>query len=197
MSSVVLFLLCCINKKGDYIEDKQEIANEVVKSLFKTTTNKDVRKSPFIHKLKLNGAQYQLCTFLSGKAGSGKSHVIKSILAFLRIFCNKCDIPFYSYIVKVTVYTGVAAAQFKIPCATTIPGANHLNSKSPKRHDWVNTIIAFIDEFSFMSGPTCEKLDRRLRIQTEKMDELFRGIHVIFARDFFQIPPVCAENKAL
>ena len=54
------FLLWCINKKGDYIEDKQKIAKEVAKSLFKTTTNKDVRKSPLIQKLKLKGAQDQL-----------------------------------------------------------------------------------------------------------------------------------------
>ena len=54
------FLLWCINKKGDYIEDKQKIAKEVAKSLFKTTTNKDVRKSPLIQKLKLKGSQDQL-----------------------------------------------------------------------------------------------------------------------------------------
>ena len=89
------------------------------------------------------------------------------------MFCNKCDIPFDSDIVKVTAYTGVAAAQFKIPGATTIHGAANLNSKSPKRQssDWVNTIITFIDEISFMLTPTLEKLDRRLRIQTGKMDK--------------------------
>ena len=126
--------------------------------------------------------------FLSGKAGSGKSHVIKTILAFLRMFCNKCDIPFDSDIVKVTAYTGVAAAQFKIPGATTIHRAAHMNYKSPKRqsNDWVNKIISVIDEISFMSTPTWEKLDRRLRIQTVKMDELFGGIHIIFAGDFFK-----------
>ena len=56
----ISFLIWCINKKGDYIEDKQKIAKEVAKSLFKTTTNKDVRKSPLIQKLKLKGAQDQL-----------------------------------------------------------------------------------------------------------------------------------------
>ena len=48
-----------------------------------------------------------------------------------------------------------------------------------------------------MSTSTCEKLHRRLRIQTGKMDELFGRIHIIFAGDFFQIPPVCEESKAL
>ena len=52
----ISFLLWCRNKKGDFIEDKKKIANEAANSLFKTTTNKDVRKSPLIQKLKLKGA---------------------------------------------------------------------------------------------------------------------------------------------
>ena len=180
-------LLWCINKKGDYIEDKEKITNEVTKRVFKTTTNKDVTKSPLIQKLKFKGSQDQLRMFLSGKAGSGTSRFIKTILACLRMFCNKCDIPFDSNIVKVTAFTGVAAAQFKILGATTIHKAAHLNSKSPKTKgsDWVNTILIFVDKISFMSTPTCEKLDRRLRIQTGKMDKLFGEIHIIFAGDFF------------
>ena len=85
--------------------------------------------------------------FLSGKTGSGKNHVIKTILAFLRMFYNKCDVPFYIEILKATAYTSVVAAQFKIPGATTIHGAAHLNSKSPKRYSfyWVDTIIVFVD----------------------------------------------------
>ena len=122
---------------------------------------------------------------LSEKAGYNKSPFIKT--AFLRIFCNKYDIPFGSEIVKVTPYNSAVAAQFKIPSATTIHRAARLNSKSPKRQSnyWVHTIIAFIDEMSFMSTPTCEKLDRRRMIQTGKTDELFEGIHITFAGYFF------------
>ena len=49
------------------------------------------------------------------------------------MFCNKCDIPFDSDIIKVTAYTGVAGAQFKITRATTIHGEARLNYKIPKR----------------------------------------------------------------
>ena len=49
-----------MNKKGDNIDEKQEIVKEAAKSLFKTTTNKDVRKSPLIKNLKLKGEQDQL-----------------------------------------------------------------------------------------------------------------------------------------
>ena len=50
------FLLWGINKKGDYIEDKQQIENEVARSLFKTTTNKDVRNLPLIQKMEVKGS---------------------------------------------------------------------------------------------------------------------------------------------
>ena len=79
------------------------------------------------------GANGHLLMFLSGKTGSGKSHVIKTTLAFLNMFCNNCDLPFDSDIVKVTAYTGCAAAQLKIIGATTIHKAAQLNSKNPQK----------------------------------------------------------------
>ena len=69
---------------------------------------------------------------LSRKSGSGKSHVIKSIIAFLRIFCKTFDVPFDIDIVKVTAYTGVVVAQFKIPGATTIHRAANLKFQKSK-----------------------------------------------------------------
>ena len=100
--------------------------------------------------------------FLSGKAGSRESHVIKTTLTFLKKFCDKCDIPFDSDVIKITAYTGCAAAGLKILGATTIHRAAQLNSKNPQKHstDWINTALLFIDEISFMSKTTLAKLDR-------------------------------------
>ena len=106
---------------------------------------------------------------------------------------------FDSDVIKITAYTGCAAAGLKILGATTIHRAAQLNSKSPKKHstDWINTALLFIDEISFMSKTTLAKLDRYLKIQTGRSDRLFGGVHVVFAGDFYQIPPVAEENKAL
>ena len=158
-----------------------------------------MRKTQLIQELCSRGAKEQLLMFLSGKAGSGKSHVIKTALAFLKKFCNNCDIPFDSDVVKVTAVTGCAAANLKIPGATTIDRAAHLTNLNPKRQhpDWINTNLLFIDEISFMSTMKLEKLDRYLKIQTGRSDVLFGGVHIVFAGDFYQIPPVMAENKAL
>ena len=48
-----------------------------------------------------------------------------------------------------------------------------------------------------MSKTTLEKLDKYLRIMTWRKDNLFGGVHIIFAGDFYQIPPVVEESKAL
>ena len=112
--------------------------------------------------------------------------MIKTALAFLKKFCNNCDIPFDSDVVKVTAVTGCAAANLKIPGATTIDRAAHLTIPNPKRQhpDWINTILLFIDEISFMSTTKLEKLDRYLKIQTGRSDVLFGGWHIVFAGDF-------------
>ena len=47
-----------------------------------------------------------------------------------------------------------------------------------------------------MSTAKFEKLDRYLKIQTERSDVLLGGVHIVFAGDFYQIPPVWKE-KAL
>ena len=120
------FLLRCINQNGEHLTDKQKVINAVAKSVYESTSKKDFRKTQLIQELCSRGAKEQLLMFLSGKAGSGKSHVIKTALAFLKKFCNNCDIPFDSDVVKVTAVTGCAAANLKIPGATTVHRAAHL-----------------------------------------------------------------------
>ena len=48
-----------------------------------------------------------------------------------------------------------------------------------------------------MSIPTLVTLDEYLRIQTGRSDKLFGEVHVILPRDFYQIPPVAEESRAL
>lgn len=52
--------------------------------------------------------------------------------------------------------------------------------------------VLFIDEVSLLSEQLMSKIDHALRYATERPDEWFGGINVIFAGDFFQYPPICA-----
>lgn len=67
------FLLWCINEKGDYLSDKQKIVNEVAKSVFVNTSQRNFWKTQLIPELCSRGAKDHLLMFLSGKAGSGKA----------------------------------------------------------------------------------------------------------------------------
>ena len=143
-----------------------------------------------------NGAKDQLVMFLSGKAGSGKSHVIESVQIFLKVFCDNCDIPFDDDIIKITACTGSAASLFM--SGKTIHGAAFLrNKRIVKNHcNWVNVILLFIDEISFMSLQSLAQLDTNLRALTGNKRQPFGGIHIIFIGDFRQIPPVKAKNDS-
>ena len=48
-----------------------------------------------------------------------------------------------------------------------------------------------------MSKTTLRKMDKYLRIMTRRKENLFGGAHIVFAGDFYQIPPVAEESKAL
>ena len=89
------FLLRCIDQNSEYLTDKQKVINEVTKSVYESTSKKDFRKTQLIQELCSRGVKEHLLMFLSGKAGSGKSHVIKTALAFLS------SVPIVIYILTV------------------------------------------------------------------------------------------------
>jgi PIF1-like helicase len=58
------------------------------------------------------------------------------------------------------------------------------------RNKWRNVWFLFIDEISLVSAQLLCEIDHALRFAKERPNEWFGDIHVIFAGDFFQFPPV-------
>ena len=56
--------------------------------------------------------------------------------------------------------------------------------------EWRLVKVLFIDEVSLLSQQLISEVDHALRYTTERPDEWFGGITVIFAGDFFQYPPI-------
>jgi hypothetical protein len=56
--------------------------------------------------------------------------------------------------------------------------------------EWRLVKVLFIDEISLVSLQLIGEVDHALRYATERPDEWFGGITVIFAGDFFQYPPI-------
>ena len=130
--------------------------------------------------------------FLSGPAGTGKSHIINII----NDICDITNIKSHT-----TALTGCAA--LLLTNAKTLHSwsgivinnydveynVNKIRKNKGKRNNWLKVNTLIIDEVSMMSDKLFDLLDgvgRYLR----KVDKPFGGIQLILSGDFFQLPPI-------
>ena len=129
--------------------------------------------------------------FLTGPAGSGKTHVLNEYITFLRE---------HGVEVAVTASTGVAATHLKgvtihswsgigIKDTLTDYDIDNLEQKAYLWKRFEKTQVLIIDEVSMLSSRTLDAIDRVSKLF--KQNELpFGGMQIIFSGDFFQLPPV-------
>ena len=165
-----------------------------------SSTNKKLTKEQAaVHAACFSGES----VFFTGKAGTGKSFLLNHIVSSL-------EAKHGPNAVQVTALTGLAALAIG---GTTIHqfagiGAMYENGDSiestvrkalsniytTKR--WRETKVLLIDEVSMMSNSMIELLDllaQQARGNTRPMG----GIQVVFAGDFFQLPPILKNNGTL
>lgn len=137
--------------------------------------------------------QDQLCMYLGGMAGTGKSQVIRAVTSFFqRMGSTDC--------VLLLAPTGTAAANiggYTYHSAFGLnphrSGAQPLNKKSRELLALVRYII--LDEVSMLSCGDMKNISEMLsRVHHNQVDP-FGGFNIIFAGDFAQLPPV--GGKAL
>ncbi|GAM21820.1 hypothetical protein SAMD00019534_049950 [Acytostelium subglobosum LB1] len=130
--------------------------------------------------------------FFTGSAGTGKSFVLKHIVARLREKHEKA--------VYVTAATGIAAVNIGGVTLHSFAGIKmghgtpeQLVSKILKSRiytkRWTEAKVLVIDEISMVDAELFEKLDviaRTLKVN----DKPFGGIQLVLCGDFFQLPPV-------
>lgn len=130
-------------------------------------------------------------TYLTGPAGSGKTHVLRSYISYLR----KCGIE-----VAVTASTGIAATHLGGQTIHSWSGIGVKDELTPfdldelegrrglwKRYE--NTHVLIIDEVSMLAAEQLDMVDRIAR-HMKRTDRPFGGMQVVFSGDFFQLPPV-------
>jgi len=134
-------------------------------------------------------------TFFSGPAGSGKSHVVSSIMT-LNEEAQVCD----RRNIVLTATTGIASCAIG-GCtihsfagvglakgrAEEIVGRASSNRFTKKR--WQDCDVLLIDEISMMAASFMEILDHVGR-RTRRNNRPFGGIQLVLCGDFFQLPPV-------
>ncbi len=137
--------------------------------------------------------------FLTGPAGSGKTHLLNSYIKFLKD--NHVS-------VGITASTGIAATHMggtTIHSWTGIGIKDSLNKidieelKTRKylRDRFVNTQVLIIDEVSMLHHFRLDLVDEVCR-HMKDIDLPFGGMQVILCGDFFQLPPIArlGEPKA-
>ena len=134
--------------------------------------------------------------FLSGQAGTGKTHLLKR-------FCEWCLLQ--DLTVGLTATTGVAA--YIIGGKTVFSWASiglgeepveqlidKISRSSKAKLRWCETDVLIIDEISMMKPELLEKLEliaRRVRHRSA----VFGGLQVILVGDFYQLPPVYHKGE--
>lgn len=129
--------------------------------------------------------------YLTGPAGSGKTHALREYISFLKD---------RNVSVGLTASTGIAATHFG---GVTIHSWSGIGIKDflsdadidllvQKEYLWKRykrTAVLIIDEVSMLTPPIFDSLDRLARAM-KQVDAPFGGMQVVLSGDFFQLPPV-------
>ncbi|PIR38004.1 MAG: hypothetical protein COV34_02865 [Candidatus Zambryskibacteria bacterium CG10_big_fil_rev_8_21_14_0_10_42_12] len=134
--------------------------------------------------------------FLTGAAGSGKTHVLRNYIHYLK---EK------GVSVGVTASTGIAATHLSgmtIHAWSGIGIKDYLSphdlevlrDRSQLRNRFQNTDVLVVDEVSMLHHFRLDLVDQVARTLRDN-DNPFGGMQVIFSGDFFQLPPVSRAGE--
>ena len=135
----------------------------------------------------------QLVMFLTGPGGSGKSEIIKELLAYSEQFCSAIQQPFTKRTILVTACSGVAATLIhgQTLHSATFLNKNIQNIDKDDKLKFQNCVrMLVIDEISLLSGCEIRNLSKRLNWLMDNRSGVYGGIDIIFLGDFRQLTPV-------
>lgn len=132
--------------------------------------------------------------FLTGAAGSGKTHVLNNFIKLSKKSGKK---------VAVTATTGIAATHLNgntihawsgLGILGSIP--KHFYENMPKgRHDQIKKVdVLIIDEISMLHDYRLDLINEVCQ-KVRKDSSPFGGVQVVFSGDFFQLPPVTRREE--
>jgi len=138
--------------------------------------------------------------FISGAAGTGKSHVSKYIIQTLHERgVRKCSPTAPTGVAALNVGGSTLHAFFGIGLGIgSVPylvKKARKNAAAKKRID--ETDVLLIDEVSMLSSDLLETLDavaREVRLDGTRKDEPMGGMQVVAVGDFFQLPPIVSRD---
>ncbi|KAI1792662.1 PIF1-like helicase-domain-containing protein [Ganoderma leucocontextum] len=135
--------------------------------------------------------------FFTGPAGSGKSLLLRAIIAGLKKKYSKNQA-----VISVTASTGMAASNIGgmtiHSWGAVTPGMHNIDRQisciktcKPAFKRWRETKVLVIDEVSMVDGELFDTLTKLAdQLRNKKTDRPFGGIQLVVTGDFFQLPPV-------
>lgn len=136
--------------------------------------------------------------FISGLAGSGKTHIINT---FIKLLDAEYDGVFN---VAVTASTGIAASLIGgqtihswagLGISTTPFDKDQIEPSMWSRYQNLRTAdVLIIDEISMLPAHLFTKLDLALK-HFRRSDEPFGGVQMVLIGDFLQLPPVAGKDS--
>lgn len=142
--------------------------------------------------------------FFTGSAGTGKSHLLRIIIAGLKAAQRAAG---KSDSVYITAPTGIAACNIGGTTLHSFAGIGQGNktgmelaadlerSHGAAAKRWKAAAVLVVDEVSMLDGFTFDKLELIAR-RVRHTDRPFGGIQVVLAGDFLQLPPVASRRDA-
>jgi hypothetical protein len=137
------------------------------------------------------------CVYLTGEAGTGKTHVLNQYTLWLQ----EHEIEH-----AVTASTGIAATHLNGVTIHSWSGVGvreelseyDLERMEQKKPLWTrlnDASVLVIDEISMLSGEYFDMVDKVLR-HIRRKNEPFGGMQVVCSGDFFQLPPVARDGES-
>ena len=182
-----------------------QCTNEVVLALMETevhidlnlygtvsTTLNEAQKSFFERVVNEN----ELLHYLDGPAGTGKTFLLKSLLAYYHRRGHKVMVVASSGIAA-TMYPGgqTAHKKLEIPIPADEGTDLRITPSSKTFRELEDLSLLVFDEISMISRYILETIDRSFRLLFQKPNTPFGGKRIIFAGDFRQILPVVEHGN--
>ena len=137
--------------------------------------------------------------FITGPGGTGKTHLIKAIVAHAKENDKAYKICALTGCAAILLQCGAstlhAFAGIGLATGTITQVVDRVVKNRHKRPNWQKTEILIVDEVSMLSLKLFIILDLIAKRIKKQRTIPFGGIQIIFAGDFYQLPPVGDEAE--